>query len=86
MGQAQALADNDGEWTCDTVVPLDGETIVSYEDRRRYRRVRVPAAMDGKRIVHRYQEAVMAEDGGPVRGHGGQGRLYRIGHETLAFL
>lgn len=86
MSQAQALPVDNSEWSCDTVVPLDEETGVIYEDRRRYRRLRVPAAMDGKRIVHRYQDAVMAEDGGPIRGHGGQGKLYRIGDETLAFL
>jgi CRISPR-associated protein Cas5h len=86
LSRAQALRADDREWSCDTVVPLDRETGVIYEDRRRYRRLRVPAAMDGKRIVHRYQEAVMAEDGGPIRGHGGQDGFYRIGDETLAFL
>ena len=86
LKQAEALPSDAGEWSCGTVVPLDADIRVRYEDRRRYHRLRVPAVMDGNRVVHRYQEVVMAEDGAPIRGSGRHTKFYRVGDETLAFL
>lgn len=74
------------EWSSASVIPLASGLDVYYEDRRRYQRLRVPAVMDGKRVVHRYQEVVMAEDGLPIRGKGGEGQLYEVNSETIAFL
>jgi hypothetical protein len=42
--------------------------------------------MDGERVVHRYQEVVMAEDGMPVQGTGGLDRLFVVDDDVLAFL
>jgi CRISPR-associated protein Cas5h len=74
------------DWSCDTVLPLHGDLRVHYEDERRYHRMKVPADMDAARVVHRYQEVVMAEDGGPVRGSGGGAQLWEVGGETIALL
>ncbi len=82
--EAQALQADD--WTTTTVVPLTADVSIHYEDGRRYHRLRVPTVMDGKRIVHSYQEIVMAEDGQPIRGQGGSGLFYQVPHETIAFL
>lgn len=73
-------------WIAASVVPLFEGITVHYEDRRRYHRLRVPAVMDSRRIVHRYQEVMVAEDAGPIRGQGGQQVFYEVGHETIAFL
>jgi hypothetical protein len=42
--------------------------------------------MDGTRVVQRYQEIVLAEDGQPLRGRGGAGVIHVIGPEHIAFL
>jgi len=86
LQQTQTLAFDSPDWTCGTIVPLDGSTRVLYEDDRCYHRLRIPAAMDGGRVVHRYQEVLMAEDAGPIRGKGGKDRFYRVGDDTIAFL
>lgn len=55
---------------------LLNETIkIHYDDNRRYHRLRVPVVMDSQRIVHHYQEAVVAENAQPIRGQGG-GHLF----------
>jgi CRISPR-associated protein Cas5h len=74
------------EWVSRAVIPLAPGLDVKYEAGRRYQRLRVPAAMDGDRVVHRYQEVVLAEDGEPVWGRGGAGRIHEVNGETLAFL
>lgn len=74
------------DWTVATVTPLAGDIKVHYEERRRYHRLRVPTVMDGGRIVHRYQEVVLAEDAEPIRGQGGENVFYEVGDETIAFL
>jgi CRISPR-associated protein Cas5h len=75
-----------GPWSSATVIPLTSNVEVHYEDGRRYQRFRVPAVMDGQRIVHRYQEVVMAEDGLPIQGQGNTQPFYQINNETIAFL
>lgn len=86
VGAAEARPMNAAEWSSTAVIPLAPGLDVYYEDGRRYQRLRVPAVMDGKRVVHRYQEVVMAEDGLPIRGKGGEGQLYEVNGETIAFL
>lgn len=81
---AQPLAETD--WRAITAVPLTADVQIFYEDNRRYHRLRIPAAMDGGRIVQRYQEIVLTEDGQPIRGQGGAGVLYAIGPDNVAFL
>ncbi len=71
------------EWSAATVVPLVEGVRVRYEEGRRYQRLRVPASMGGERVVHRYQEVVVAEDAGPVQGTGGA--LFEVNGETVAF-
>lgn len=86
IGMRQAEPRRSGDWECATVVPLNGDTRVQYEAGRRYHRLKVPAQMDPNRIVHRYQDVVMAEDGGPVRCSGGEHSFFRVDDETIAFL
>lgn len=74
------------EWVSASVVPLFEGISIYYEDQRRYHRLRVPAVMDSQRIVHRYQEVVVAEDAKPIRGQGGQQVFYEVGDEAIAFL
>jgi len=81
-GESQGAAN----WECASVVPLEGDIRVEYQDRRRYHRLKVPAQMDGSRTVHRYREVVLAEDGGSVHGRGGEDRFFRVDDETIAFL
>lgn len=81
---AQPLAESD--WRATTAVPLATDLQIHYEENRRYHRLRLPTAMDGGRIVQRYREIVLAEDGQTIRGQGGTGVLYAIGTDTVAFL
>lgn len=85
VGEREAVHTERDRWTMDSVCPLDEGPSVKYEDGRRYHRFRVPAAMDGSRVVHRYSEVVMADDCRPINGTGG-GAIYEIGEETIAFL
>lgn len=73
-------------WQSTTAVPLTADVQIHYEDNRRYQRLRLPVVMDDGRIVQRYQEIVLAEDGQPIRGQGGAGVLYAIGSDSIAFL
>ena len=86
VGEWPAQVLPDSQWQAATAVPLGNGIEVLYEEGRRYHRLRLPAAMDGARIVHRYQEIVLAEDGRPLRGQGGTGVLYAVGPDPVAFL
>ena len=86
VGEWPAQALPAGEWAADTAVPVQEQTLIHYEEGRHYHRLRIPAAMDGERIVHRYQEIVLAEDGQPVRGQSQEGSCYGVGADTVAFL
>jgi CRISPR-associated protein Cas5h len=97
LGLASCLADLSwvGEWSAEpvgaddwqasTAVPLGAGLQVHYEETRRYHRLRIPATMDAERIVRRYQEIVLSEDGQPIRGHGGRGALHAVGPDIVAF-
>jgi CRISPR-associated protein Cas5h len=74
------------DWRSNTAVPLGASVQIHYEEQRRYHRLRIPAVMDPERIVRRYQEIVLAEDGQPIRGQGGTGVLYAVGPDIVAFL
>lgn len=67
-------------------VTLGAGLQIHYEETRRYHRLRIPATMDAERIVRRYQEIVLSEDGQPIRGHGGTGALHAVGPDIVAFL
>jgi len=86
VGQWEARPLKKTTWTASTVVPLTSDSSIEYEEGRRYHRLRVPAVMDGKRIVHRYREVVVAKDGQAIRGQGGQDLFYEVDHEIIAFL
>ncbi len=86
IGEWGAQALPTGEWMVHTAMPLRDEITLHYEEGRHYHRLRIPVVMDGERIVHRYQEIVLAEDGQPIRGHSGEGDCYVIGSDTVAFL
>ena len=86
VGAWETLPIEEPIWSASTALPLAEDMRIHYEDGRRYHRLRVPAMMDGDRVVHRYQEVVIAEDGQTIRGQGGKGLLYEVNHETIAFL
>jgi len=52
------------------VVPLEDGGEVHYEPERPYQRLRVPASMDGDRVVHRHPEVVVADDARALRASG----------------
>ncbi|MDS4042470.1 MAG: type I-B CRISPR-associated protein Cas5b [Candidatus Competibacter sp.] len=86
VGEWPAQPTEGAEWTCASVVPLAADIAVHYADGRHYHRLRVPAVMDGDRVVHRYQEVVTAADAKPIEGRGGRDWLYVVGDATVAFL
>ena len=86
VGARQARPRAGDRFSCPGVVPVAPALSVDYGRGRRFQRLRVPVAMDPERIVHRYQEVVLAEDGEPLTGHGGAGHIYEVGDETVAFL
>lgn len=86
IGAWEAIPVTDSEWSSTAVIPLAAGMEIHYENGRRYQRLRVPTTMDGERVVHRYQEVVMAEDGLPIHGQGGTEQFYEVNGETLAFL
>lgn len=86
IGEWAAQALPTGEWIAQTAIPLQKGVVIHYEEGRRYHRLRIPAVMDDERLVHRYQEIVLAEDGQPIRGHSGEGGCYGVGADTVAFL
>jgi CRISPR-associated protein Cas5h len=86
LGEWEATPAGSNTWRADTVIPLHDGMRVHYAPGRRYHRLRVPAAMDGQRVVHRYQEVVVAEDGQPIEGAGRNERFHRVQDATVAFL
>lgn len=83
-GERQTLAA--GEYAVNTAVALMDGVSVQYEAGRRYQRLRLPAVMDAERVVHRYQEIVLAEDGEPIRVTVPHGVLQHVGSDCVAFL
>lgn len=86
IGEWAAQALPAGEWVAQTAIPLRAGMTVHYEDGRHYHRLRIPTVMDNERIVHRYQEIVLAEDGQPIRGQSAGGECYAVGADAIAFL
>lgn len=86
IGEWDAQALPTGDWAAQTAIALREGVVIHYEEGRHYHRLRIPAAMDGERMVHRYQEIVLAEDGQPIRGHSAKGGCYGVGADTVAFL
>ena len=70
--------------SCASVVPWHDGTVVDYQDGQRYQRFRIPVVMDFARVVHRYQDVLLAEDGGAMSVKGVE--TYEVGSETIAFL
>lgn len=99
LGLAQCLADI--HWIRETtarkaaaahivinsVISLEEGIDPIYEPGRRYHRTRIPALMDGERIVHRYQEILLAEDAGPIECRiAGSAEVYEVDDEIVSFL
>ncbi|MBO8085828.1 MAG: type I-B CRISPR-associated protein Cas5 [Marichromatium sp.] len=83
-GEARALPA--GTYRVASAVPIGDGLKVHYDDDRLYRRVRIPTLMDPERVVHRYREVVVADDGGPIRVQAMEGMLHVRDTETIAFL
>lgn len=81
-GQAMVLPEQSGDTSC--AVPLGSSVQIHYEPGRRYQRLQIPAVMDGQRLVHRYQEVVIAEDARPIQVDGVQ--LWRLVKEVITFV
>ncbi len=85
VGEFALESHHEKTWQTHCVIPTQTDLKIRYEDRRRYHRLRVPTEMDEKRVVHRYQEVVLAEDTKPISGEGGQG-FYRLNDEIITFI
>ncbi|EDN71147.1 protein containing DUF522 [Beggiatoa sp. PS] len=82
--EAQPLAMQD--WETYTVVPLFENININYQQaNRRYHRFRVPAIMDNQRIVHCYQEVLVAEDMESIEGQGNDNLFFGVNNESIAF-
>lgn len=86
IGEWEAQALPSGDYIAQTAIPLRNGISVYYDNSRYYHRVRIPASMDHERVVHNYQEIVLAEDGAPIRGTTTQGECYAVGTDTVMFL
>jgi len=85
VGEYELEPYHEKNWQTQCVIPTQTDLKINYEDARRYHRLRVPAEMDENRIVHRYQEVVLAEDTKMISGGGGQG-FYRLNDDIIIFL
>lgn len=85
VGEWQAQPLNASEWVTATVVPIAGDVKIHYEDNRRYHRLRVPTVMDSQRIVHDYQEVIVADNAKTLWGQGGNNLFFEVNNETIAF-
>ncbi|WP_006788405.1 type I-B CRISPR-associated protein Cas5b [Thiorhodospira sibirica] len=86
IGEWNAEAISAGDYAVNTVLPLCEGMHLHYEAGRRYHRLRIPASMDPQRVVHRYQEIVLAEDAQPMRVRVPDGVLYHVNTGPVAFL
>ncbi len=87
VGEAAAHIMPEGTAKTDSVISLREGVTPVYEADRRYHRTRIPAVMDGDRIVHRYQEILLAEDAGPIECQISKGsEIYRVDDEIVSFL
>lgn len=86
VGRAEARPVVSQSWQVDSVLAPRQDMRPWYEDGRKYQRFRIPAVMDPQRVVHRYQEVVVAEDAGPVQGQGRPRDVYDIGGDLISFL
>ncbi|MDM8557484.1 type I-B CRISPR-associated protein Cas5b [Candidatus Parabeggiatoa sp. HSG14] len=84
IGEWEAHPFDTLEWVTSTVVPISGDVKIHYDDNRRYHRLRVPAIMDSQRVVHNYQEVIVAENAQTIRGQGGDNLFFKVNNETIA--
>lgn len=84
VADVEAIEMERGHYPLNSVVAISDDVRVEYEVRRRYQRLRIPAVMDGQRVVHRYQEVVMAEDANPISVEGGN--MFEVDGDTISFL
>lgn len=83
-GDGEASEAGTGLQDVGSVVPLGEGVEVDFPHTRPVQRLRVPAEMDGQRAVHRYQEVVVATDGGPLSCVGAP--VLRLGDDVFCFI
>lgn len=86
IGEWEGEPVTDETWRVVSVLALEQGVKPVYEPGKKYHRFRVPAEMDSNRVVHRYQEVLVTDDGAPISGKGTTENIYRIGNETITFL
>ncbi len=86
VGETETQALTVSKWETNTVVPLTTKEMkIYYDDNRRYHRFRVPTIMDSNRIVHHYQEVILADNTKTISGTGGDNLFFEVNNETIAF-
>ncbi len=87
VGETNARKVTEKAATISSVISLNDGISPRYKPGMRYHRTRIPAVMDGQRIVHRYQEILLTENGSPIECNlNGEIGVYRVGDETVSFL
>ncbi|MCK8603805.1 type I-B CRISPR-associated protein Cas5b [Desulfoferrobacter suflitae] len=87
LGEAEVRQGVTGKAVIDSVISLGKGITPIYEPGRRYHRTRIPATMDGERIVHRYQEILLADDAGPIECRIREpAEVYQVNDEIMSFL
>jgi len=86
VGLAEAHRVQSQSWQVHSVLAPCEDMRPWYEDGRKYQRFRIPAAMDSDRVVHRYQEVVVAEDAGPIQGQGPSENVFEVDGDLISFL
>jgi CRISPR-associated protein Cas5h len=81
-GEAETLGT--GATEVSSVVPLGDSIKLNYTGVRAVQRFRIPAQMDGDRVVHRYQEVAVATDGEPLSVEGVA--VHRLGDDVFCFI
>jgi len=82
VGAAETLGT--GATEVSSVVPLGEGIKLDYAGVRAVQRFRIPAQMDGDRVVHRYQEVAVATDGEPLSVEGAA--VQRLGDDVFCFI
>lgn len=87
VGEKSARNVSGSHVTVDSVIALNDGIIPKYEPGEKYQRTRIPAEMDSDRVVHRYQEILLAENAKSILCTiQPKTEVYQVGDETISFL
>lgn len=87
IGEKSAKNISSDQVPIDSVIALRDGIRPTYEPGIKYQRTRIPAEMDSDRVVHRYQEILLAENAAPILcAIDPETEVYQIGDETISFL